>query len=72
MLSREAPRLTFNVQGNPSEQLAGEWEKLKNLTNSEWTEAIARIAEFEAHGDDFRVNWTRVFSEAVRDEVQFQ
>jgi hypothetical protein len=26
VLSREAPRLIFNVRGNPSEQLAAEWE----------------------------------------------
>ena len=45
VLSREAPKLIFNVRGNPSEQPATIWEHLTNLTNSEWIEAISRISD---------------------------
>ena len=73
VMSREAPKLVrFQMRGSQRETLVDDWTQLKGMTNAEWNEAIARIAEYEQNGEDFRVDWTLILPHHVRMEAQFQ
>ena len=71
VISKEAPKLRFQVRGGIRETLAETWDQLRKLTEAEWTEAANRIAAYEANGVEFSVDWKEVLPTAVREEAQF-
>ena len=71
VISKEAPKLRFQIRGGLRETLADTWDQLRQLTEAEWTEAVNRIAAYEANGIDFSVDWKEVLPTGAREEAQF-
>ena len=72
-VAKAAQRLEFRVRGHGgTEMLAENWAQLVALTDRDWTDAAARITDYEAQGLSFRADWTRILAAEVRDEFEIQ